>query len=170
MPPGCARKPAMRARCGLRTVQPGAQRHQLRADGLARSAAEMLRNLPDLQALFGSLDYCECSDCRSVFSPGRVSRGPVAISEATCGRRRLRECPGGAARPAARPAESALGCNNTEITLPYIDVVNELLEAAIAPPATPVTLIETTGTPQSAGRCPSRSRRTRTKTAARYSR
>ena len=25
--------------------------------------------LPNLQTLFGSLDYCECSSCRSVYSP-----------------------------------------------------------------------------------------------------
>ncbi len=28
-----------------------------------------LTNLPDLQALFGSLDYFQCSDCQSVYSP-----------------------------------------------------------------------------------------------------
>ena len=28
-----------------------------------------IANLPDLQALFGSLDYFQCEDCQSVYSP-----------------------------------------------------------------------------------------------------
>jgi Neuraminidase-like domain len=39
-----------------------------------------------------------------------------------------------------------LSCNNTNITIPYIDLVNDILESAISPPAVPVTLIDTTGT------------------------
>ena len=96
-------------------------------------------SLPDLQALFGSLDYCECGDCRSMLSPAAYfvdllqflkQRG---VLDAMLGRRP--DLP-----------FIALGCGNTDITLPYIDVVNELLEAAIAPPATPITLLQTAGT------------------------
>jgi hypothetical protein len=102
-------------------------------------AAGSLANLPDLQALFGSLDYCECSECRSVLSPAAYfvdllqflkQRG---VLDALLSR-----------RPDLKFI--ALGCGNTDVTMPYIDVVNELLESAIAPPATPVTLYETAGT------------------------
>ena len=40
----------------------------------------------------------------------------------------------------------ALDCSNTNVTLPYIDLVNEIFEAVIAPPSTPVTVINTVGT------------------------
>lgn len=108
--------------------------------------ADAIANLPSMQSLFGSLDYCECSDCRSVYSPGAYLVDLLQFLKA-------RAASGGFANArdvllARRPdlQYTALGCDNTDITLPYIDLVNELLEAAIAPPATPGTLIETTGT------------------------
>ncbi|MEO6973162.1 MAG: neuraminidase-like domain-containing protein [Rhodoferax sp.] len=102
-------------------------------------------NLPDLQVLFGSLDYCACSDCRSVLSPAAYLVDLLQFLKARA-----------AASPfthaldallARRPDLQfiALGCENTDVTLPYIDVVNELLESVIAPPATPLTLICATG-------------------------
>ena len=106
--------------------------------GLARASAGAVANLPDLQSLFGSLDYCQCSECRSVLSPAAYfvdllqflkQRGALT---AVLSRRPDLQC-------------IALGCGNTDVTLPYIDVVNELLESAIAPPATSVKLLETAG-------------------------
>jgi hypothetical protein len=101
--------------------------------------AGSIADLPDLQALFGSLDYCECSDCRSVLSPAAYLVDLLRF---------LKQRGALDALLARRPDLQyiALGCGNTDITLPYVDVVNELLEAAIAPPATPVTLYETAGT------------------------
>ena len=106
-----------------------------------------LANLPDLQALFGSLDYFQCEDCQSVTSPAaylvdllqylswfKVTTGAVANARDALLQR----------RPDIEYV--ALDCNNTNITLPYIDLVNEILEGAIAPPANPVTVIDTTGT------------------------
>jgi hypothetical protein len=179
----------------------------------------LLTNLPDLQALFGSLDSFECADCQSVLSPaaylvdllqylgqigaglsitGATNASPIAIS--TPGPHGLQtgaqvtiarvlgntSANGGlftvtvtsptsftlngstgngnwagggyisftglqSARDAlfARRPDiqyTALSCNNTNITIPYIDLVNEILEAAISPPSTPITLIDTTGT------------------------
>jgi hypothetical protein len=106
-----------------------------------------LANLPDLQALFGSLDYFQCEDCQSVYSPAAYLVDLLqylAWFTATGGGV-------GNARDALllrRPdiENIALDCANTNTTLPYIDLVNELLEAAIAPPASPATVIDTTGT------------------------
>jgi hypothetical protein len=113
----------------------------------------LLTNLPDLQALFGSLDSFQCADCQSVLSPaaylvdllqyiGQIgATGFPVTTPATpanaCQALFMR-------RPDIQYV--ALSCNNTNITIPYIDLVNEILEAAIAPPATPVTLIDTSGT------------------------
>jgi hypothetical protein len=107
----------------------------------------LLNNLPDLQALFGSLDSFQCSDCQSVLSPAAylvdlleyLAKISATGGSATNARDALF-----ARRPDIQFA--ALSCNNTNITIPYIDLVNEILESAISPPATPVTLIDTTGT------------------------
>src|SRR5664280_125251 len=107
----------------------------------------LLNNLPDLQALFGSLDSFQCSDCQSVLSPAAYLVDLLQFL--------FRITATGGAATNARDAlflrrpdiqYTALSCNNTNITIPYIDLVNEILESAISPPSTPVTLIDTTGT------------------------
>jgi hypothetical protein len=126
-----------------------------RVAALASAAPDpaLLTGLPDLQALFGSLDYFECGDCQSVLSPAAylvdllqflnqiaaTATGlPVGVTPPANAKQALL-----VRRPDIQYV--ALSCNNTNITLPYIDLVNEILEAAIAPPATPVTLIDTVG-------------------------
>jgi hypothetical protein len=99
--------------------------------------------LPNLQTLFGSLDYCECRDCRSVYSPaayfvdvmrflGERGTQGATINAGKNVRQVLLE---------RRPdlGEIELSCENTNTPLPYIDLVNEILEDVVAPP-TPVTL------------------------------
>jgi hypothetical protein len=105
-----------------------------------------LTNLPDLQALFGSLDFFQCEDCQSVFSPAAylvdLLQYLSAFSASGGGVTNARD-----ALLLRRPDIQyiALDCTNTKVVA-YIDLVNEIFEAAIAPPAKPVTLIETTGT------------------------
>ena len=143
----------VRAQAGYATVLSAYGRYNLALNGVsfgvmtsAVPPADAVANLPSLQSLFGSLDYCECSDCRSVYSPGAYLVDLLQFLK-------QRAASGGFANArdvllARRPDLEyiALGCDNTDITLPYIDLVNELLESAIAPPATAVTLIQTTGT------------------------
>ena len=102
-----------------------------------------IKALPSLAALFGSLDYCECSSCRSVYSPAayfvdvmrflglRGTQGS-GVNTAKSVRDVLLE---------RRPdlGEVELSCENTNTALPYIDLVNEVLEDAVAPP-TAITL------------------------------
>lgn len=123
---------------------------------LARPDANTLANLPDMQALFGSLDYFECEDCQSIYSPaaylvdllqylGWFTATP--LPDAT---------PPMATVATARDAlllrrpdiqHVALNCDNTSVVIPYIDLVNEILEAAIAPAAIArPTAVETVGT------------------------
>ena len=94
--------------------------------------------LPNLQTLFGSLDYCECIDCRSVYSPAayfvdvmrflgaRGTQGST-VNAGKNVRQVLLE---------RRPdlGEIELSCENTNTPLPYIDLVNEILEDVVAPP------------------------------------
>lgn len=85
-----------------------------------------------LEKLFGSLDYCSCSDCSSILSPAAYlvdllhyidqpapSPGYLNPQDVLFGRRPdLQYLP--------------LTCANTNVALPYIDVVNETLEYFVA--------------------------------------
>lgn len=102
-----------------------------------------IATLPNLQTLFGSLDYCECTDCRSVYSPAAYfldvlrflgERGTQGKS--INARKKVRDV-----LLERRPdlGEIELSCENTNTPLPYIDLVNEILEDMVKPP-TPVAL------------------------------
>lgn len=89
--------------------------------------------LADLETLFGTLDYCSCKHCRSVYSPAAYLVDMLAWLK-------NRDAGGGqsgldlllARRPDLQHLE--LSCENTNTGMPYIDLVNETLEDAIAPP------------------------------------
>lgn len=94
--------------------------------------------LPNLKALFGSLDYCQCTQCRSVYSPaaylvdllhflGNRHTNGQGINAGKKVKEVLLE---------RRPdlGEIELSCANTNTPLPYIDLVNEILEDVVAPP------------------------------------
>ena len=83
-----------------------------------------------LEALFGSMDYCGCEHCRSMFGPAAYFVDLLSL---------LRM------EPSTTPGSSVfdvltarrgdlddieLSCINTNAALPYIDLVNELLEQA----------------------------------------
>ncbi|KAH6949413.1 hypothetical protein BKA56DRAFT_289382, partial [Ilyonectria sp. MPI-CAGE-AT-0026] len=97
----------------------------------------------DLEALFGSLDYCECSDCNSVNSPAAYfvevlqflrnnnlhwdktkwpHSGDPGIADTALD-----------ALFARRPdlGNIELTCANTNTVLPYIDLANEVMESFV---------------------------------------
>ena len=119
--------------------------------GAAEAKGELLKQYPTLEGLFGSLDFCECESCRSVLSPAAYlvdllqfvnpddllwqsfvadwnSKHPKDKYE---GAKHLHPYE---ALKARRPdiADLPLTCENTNTALPYIDVVNEILEHFIA--------------------------------------
>ncbi|HXT80553.1 MAG TPA: neuraminidase-like domain-containing protein [Acetobacteraceae bacterium] len=133
---------------------------------LARPDPGTLANLPDIQALFGSLDYFQCRDCQSIYSPAAYLvdllqfLGWFAATP-----------PPGATPPMSTVATArdvlllrrpdiqyvALDCDNTSVVIPYIDLVNEILEAAIAPAAIArPTVVQTIGTTASLRALPQR--------------
>jgi len=87
---------------------------------------------PTLEDLFGSLDYCSCSDCSSILSPAAYLVDLLNYID----------------QPAPQPGFSnpqdvllsrrpdlqylPLTCANTNTALPYIDIVNETLEYFVA--------------------------------------
>ncbi|BAV06840.1 hypothetical protein SAMN05421788_102526 [Filimonas lacunae] len=100
-------------------------------------------SLPNLQTLFGSLDYCEVTECRSVYSAAahyvdilrflgeRNTNGTGAHAGKKVKQVLLER------RPDLGDIE--LSCENTNTPLPYIDLVNEILEDIVSPLA-PITL------------------------------
>ena len=99
--------------------------------------------IPQWRTLFGGLDYCECRHCDSVTGPAAyladllhflMDRPSLVLNRSALDILVQR-------RPDLVGVE--LTCRNTETPLPYIDLVNETLENALAPfPAVP----QTTGT------------------------
>ena len=90
----------------------------------ARTA--LVRQYPTMESLFGSLDFCECAHCRSVLSPAAYLVDLLKF---------LDDAPGKPKKPYAALIERRpdlphlkLTCENTLTPLPYIDIVNEILE------------------------------------------
>lgn len=86
--------------------------------------------MPTLESLFGSLDWCACDHCRSVLSPAAYLADLLAFLDD----------PGA---PGANPLDVLLArrpdlellpltCENTNTRVPYIDLVNEILEHRVA--------------------------------------
>lgn len=110
----------------------------LRPPGLDLS--KLPQDFPNLKTLFQMGDFCACSDCRTVHSAAAyvadtlhfLTETHVTDSQPIAGQ------PSQTAKEVLfdrRPdlGDMDLSCDNTNITLPYIDVVCELLEDAIYP-------------------------------------
>ncbi|WAK02308.1 neuraminidase-like domain-containing protein [Methylobacter sp. YRD-M1] len=101
-------------------------------------------NRPDYASLFGSVELCDCQHCRSIYSPAAYLVDLLRFLE-------LPKFPGitpldvlignpdkkgsdGNTLAGRRPdlAHIQLSCENTNTTLPYVDLVNEVLESYIA--------------------------------------
>ncbi len=115
---------------------------------------ELIKHYPTLESLFGSMDFCECEHCRSVLSPAayfvdllqfvdienQVWANFLAQWKATHGGQDYpHQKNGQPMKPydvliERRPdlPHIALTCENTHTALPYIDIVNEILEYYIA--------------------------------------
>ena len=132
---------------------------QAEAKGALKSA---LKAYPTMESLFGSMDYCECEHCRSVLSPAAylvdllqfVDTEPAVwgnfLTEWEKRRgskyqddwnkkpdrteRKKEERKPYDALIERRPdlPYIALNCENTHTSLPYIDIVNEILEYYVA--------------------------------------
>ena len=93
-----------------------------------------LSSFPNWNNLFQTGDFCECDTCRSVLGPAAYLADLLRF---------LRDRPGtaGTAKEVLFRRRPDLGwlelnCANGSVPLPYIDVVNEVLEAVVAPGAT----------------------------------
>jgi hypothetical protein len=117
--------------------------------GARQSARNVIaKQFPSMASLFGSLDFCECDDCRSVLSPAAYLvdvlhfldpdpadwQSTLTAWKAEHGNQAYPFGTPFAALTARRPdlPNLNLSCENTNTALPYIDVVNEILEYFVA--------------------------------------
>ncbi len=118
----------------------------------ARAAATetLVKHYPTMEQLFGSLDFCECEHCRSVLSPAaylvdllRFLDPQKAWDEFVRQWNASHVAKFGAGGEYDKPYDQLvarradipnlpLTCENTNTVLPYIDVVNEILEYYVA--------------------------------------
>lgn len=121
--------------------------------------SELIRHIPTMESLFGSMDFCECEHCRSVLSPAAYLVDLLQFVDLNSGDEsnvwsnflaqwkkthgedypHQSEESGNAMTPydvliERRPdlPHISLTCENTHTALPYIDVVNEILEYYVA--------------------------------------
>jgi hypothetical protein len=91
---------------------------------------------PSLATLFGDLGGCECDGCDSVLSPSAylVDLASYLKSDVRFNLGAGIFVDGWSALSGRRPdlADSRLNCENTQTVLPYLDLVNEILERSIA--------------------------------------
>ncbi len=92
---------------------------------LPESISEDVSNWTEM---FGSFNLCECEHCRSVYSPAAYMVDLLEFLE-------KQNISAKNLLLSRRPdlAEIELSCANTNAVLPYVDLVNEVLENAIAP-------------------------------------
>jgi len=99
------------------------------------SQEEIIKDIPDYAKLFGSFDLCSCGHCRSVYSPtayfvsllNDLLGGKFIGKNANLGKPAVELFK---RRPDLKYLK--LSCQNTETEIPYIDLVNEILETYIA--------------------------------------
>lgn len=111
---------------------------------------ELIKQFPTMESLFGAMDFCECEHCRSVLSPAaylvdllqfidpepNVWGNFLAYWKAT---HKNQEYTMQYKKPYDALVERRpdlpyipLTCENTNTALPYIDIVNEILEYYVA--------------------------------------
>ncbi len=111
---------------------------------------ELIKNFPTMESLFGSMDFCECEHCRSVLSPAAylvdllqfVDTEPEVWGNFLNhwkANHNNQEYTAKYKQPydaliERRPdlPHIPLTCENTHTALPYIDIVNEILEYYVA--------------------------------------
>lgn len=113
---------------------------------LAPKLTAVSKDFPNLKSLFQLIDDCACEHCRSVYSPAAYL---VEILQFLNNRSVVDLTKSAPAPPAVRPSEKIakrvlfdrrpdlgdidLSCENANTPVPYIDLVCELLEEAVAP-------------------------------------
>jgi hypothetical protein len=139
--------------------------YSLSASPAQKQAAKsaLIQQFPSITTLFGNMDYCQCQDCSSVLSPAAYfvdvlqfigppnpASGAAGSASNAAGYTPLDVLIGSqdGKIPGRRPDLGALplSCENANTAMPYIDIVNEILEYFIANKHLDTNLAYDTGT------------------------
>jgi hypothetical protein len=143
---------------GTAYASPSASGNAVRMIPPPSASEKTLKEYPSLRSLFGDLDYCECRHCKSVLGPAAYLADLMHFLQ----RSKLTANPSMSLSPAnytrnlnlgpylefeanktvlgallqRRPdlADLEFSCENTDTKIPYIDLVLEILENAVALP------------------------------------
>lgn len=118
------------------TSQISSKTYAISGTGTEKTAYSAIVAAPQMEELLGSLDYCACGHCRSVLSPAAYMVDLLKFINL-----KITDYPHGTKNPIDSLLERRpdiehiqLTCENTEIVLPYIDLVNEILEYYVVHP------------------------------------
>ncbi|MBW2636474.1 MAG: hypothetical protein JRC86_02915, partial [Deltaproteobacteria bacterium] len=95
---------------------------------LQQQLKEVISTSPTLATLFGSVELCDCEHCQSLYGPTAYFVELLRFLESISGNTPLQVLLG------RRPdlAHIRLNCDNAMTPMPYVDLVNEILEYAVA--------------------------------------
>lgn len=90
------------------------------------------QSIPDYDRLFRNLDLIECDDCRSIFGPAAYFVDLMRFVEENITKNN-KDLEDALKLDARRPdlARIKLDCDNAFTLIPYIDLINEVLEAIV---------------------------------------
>lgn len=92
---------------------------------------ELLEGIPNLETLFGSLDFCDCKHCQSVYSPSAYLAEMLRFLDAQNSKEANKTVKDILFERRPDIGNIKLNCENTNTPLPYIDLVCEILENAV---------------------------------------
>jgi hypothetical protein len=106
---------------------------------LSAATAANYGELPNYQDLFGNLDFCDCDDCRTIFSPAAYFVDLMRLQDAYINRDTDAHC-----LNTRRPdlENILLNCENTNTLVPQLQIVNKVLLQTLGPNATYKELID----------------------------
>ncbi|PWW01255.1 virulence plasmid A protein [Paenibacillus cellulosilyticus] len=105
----------------------------LAVNHFADEIVQATREMPSYDQLFESLSYCNCDECRSILGPAAYFVDLMRIVSQYITKPNEDTVPKGMMLCERRPdlAEIELTCDNTNQTVPYLNIVNAILEATV---------------------------------------
>ncbi|ABO49534.1 hypothetical protein Dred_0999 [Desulforamulus reducens MI-1] len=102
----------------------------MRVNSINSGVNAFFERMPSYQDIFGSLDYCQCEHCKSIFGPAAYFVDLMRITEKYVNKPNEKTIPPGMKLSDRRPdlTKIKLICENTNGTMPYLRIVNERLE------------------------------------------
>jgi hypothetical protein len=104
---------------------------------LGTTVASQAISEPTLRTIFGTLDVCECEHCASVYSPAAYYTDILKFLY-----KRASKTYDELIRRRPDLVHLELSCKNTNTALPYVDLVNELLENFILSHKSPAVAVD----------------------------